>query len=62
MKCPKCGTEFNEGIFCPECGTPISQPPKEESSNPTSTSAEESKFDAEIPTPPSSPSLSLIHI
>lgn len=56
MKCPKCGTEFNEGIFCPECGTPISQPPKEESSNPTSTSAEESKSDAEIPTPPSSPS------
>lgn len=56
MKCPKCGTEFNEGIFCPECGTPISQPPKEESSNPTSTSAEESKFDAEIPTPLSSPS------
>lgn len=56
MKCPKCGTEFNEGIFCPECGTPISQPPKEESSNPTSTSAEESKSDAEIPTPPSRPS------
>lgn len=20
MKCIKCGTEFNEGIFCPECG------------------------------------------
>lgn len=20
MKCQKCGTEFNEGIFCPECG------------------------------------------
>ena len=21
MKCQKCGTEFNEGVFCPECGT-----------------------------------------
>lgn len=21
MKCKKCGTEFEEGIFCPECGT-----------------------------------------
>lgn len=21
MKCKKCGTEFQEGIFCPECGT-----------------------------------------
>lgn len=20
MKCKKCGTEFEEGIFCPECG------------------------------------------
>ena len=23
MKCPKCGNEFAEGIFCPECGTRI---------------------------------------
>lgn len=21
MKCKKCGTEFQEGLFCPECGT-----------------------------------------
>ena len=25
MKCKKCGTEFNEGIFCPECGTKVEQ-------------------------------------
>ena len=56
MKCPKCGTEFDEGIFCPECGTPISQPSKEEQSNPISSNTEKSKPDAEIPTPPSSPS------
>ena len=56
MKCPKCGTEFDEGIFCPECGTPISQPSKEEPSNPISSNTEKSKPDAEIPTPPSSPS------
>ena len=55
MKCPKCGTEFNEGIFCPECGTPISQPPKEKSSNPTSASTETAKSDAKASTPPSSP-------
>lgn len=56
MKCPKCGTEFDEGIFCPECGTPISQPSKQEQSNPISSNTEKSKPDAEIPTPPSSPS------
>lgn len=56
MKCPKYGTEFDEGIFCPECGTPISQPSKEEPSNPISSNTEKSKPDAEIPTPPSSPS------
>lgn len=25
MKCRKCGTEFEEGIFCPECGTRVEQ-------------------------------------
>lgn len=31
MKCSKCGTEFNEGIFCPECGTKYSEQKTEES-------------------------------
>lgn len=56
MKCPKCGTEFNEGIFCPECGTPISQPQKEEPSNPTSAGTEATKSDTETPPPPASSS------
>lgn len=36
MICPKCGTEFEEGIFCPECGTKVeiaSEPVVEEAQN-----------------------------
>lgn len=25
MKCRKCGTEFEEGMFCPECGTRVEE-------------------------------------
>ena len=33
MKCTKCGTEFDEGIFCPECGTKVVESGSAASSN-----------------------------
>lgn len=33
MKCKKCGTEFNEGIFCPECGEKYNELVKENIKN-----------------------------
>lgn len=59
MKCPKCGTEFNEGVFCPECGTPISQPepdkPSDSASSDTKTPTDVPKSDAETPPPQTDP-------
>ena len=59
MKCPKCGTEFNEGVFCPECGTPISQPepdkPSDSASSNTKTPTDVPKSDAETPPPQTDP-------
>ena len=33
MKCEKCGTEFQEGMFCPECGNKCVVPNEQETSS-----------------------------